>query len=326
MKKRVCVISGGYSGEAVISMRSAQMVLENADRSRFEVYQALLDKTGWWVLHNNQQYAINLSDFSVDVEGTRLAFDLACIMIHGTPGEDGRLQGYFDMIGLPYTTGGVLNMALTFNKSYTTRTLGAMGFKVARSLMVDELPTSTEFLLSSGLGLPVFVKPNEGGSSLGASKVSKADELLPAISKALAADKAALIEEFITGTEFTCGCISENGKPRALHITEIESSKSFFDFEAKYNYDQTREITPARLVDDRYRECQQLTERIYEALNCRGVIRVDFILNQAGFYVIEVNTVPGMTSKSIVPQQARAMGITDTELVTRIFESASLPG
>ena len=240
------------------------------------------------------------------------------MMVHGTPGENGLLQGYFDTIGMTYTTGDVLNMALTFNKKATTRTLGSMGYRVARSIVVrkEEMITAEEVV--SKVGLPCFVKPNCGGSSLGTSRVNKMEEVMEAISRARNEDEDIIVEEFISGREVTCGVIVLNGKPTALPITEIVSETEFFDFQAKYE-GKSKEITPAPISEHHYARVQELAARIYTDLNCGGMIRVDFLLPDEEPCVIEVNTVPGFSAASIIPQQAAAMGMSKMELISAVL-------
>ena len=322
-KPNVAVVCGGYSGESEVSMKSAAMVMRHIDRDKYTPYKVVIERDRWYLeKENGELYPIDKNDFSCAQEDGWIQFDLAFIIIHGTPGEDGKLQGYFDMMQIPHTTGSVLNMSLTFNKSATTRFLRTMGYPVANSVILHKAGSLSADEILNQLSLPLFVKPNEGGSSLGISKVKLASELEEALVKAHEASPQVIVEEFIPGREFTCGVFRKDNRIQALHITEIDSEKEFFDYAAKYSYDQTREITPARLPADLYKECQEQSERIYRDLDCEGVVRIDYILNERTFYIIEVNTVPGMTEHSIVPQQAEAMEISKFELVNYIVESA----
>lgn len=321
MPKNIAVICGGYSGEAEVSFKSAQMVIDNMDRKNYSPYKIEISQMHWHAIINEKTYPVDKNDFTIYIEnGEKIKFDLVFIMIHGTPGEDGKLQGYLEMIGLKYTSGDSLNTALTFNKGYTTALLNNMGFNVAKSIVLKTPAGLNIDKISQKLSFPVFVKPNEGGSSLGVSKVFDVSGLSEAVKKAYATKSSIIIEEFIEGKEFTCGAMRINEKATALHITEIASEKEFFDFAAKYSYDRTEEITPARLPEDLYALCQSITEEIFVNFNCKGVIRVDYILKGNQFYVIEINTIPGMTEKSIVPQQAAAMGIGKKELISLIIE------
>ncbi len=319
MKKLIGVVCGGYSGEAAVSMKSATMVMAQMDRSKYRPVQIVVDRSRWVALTDSGEVPMNMNDFTF-VENAKVQRpDLCFIIIHGTPGEDGKLQGYFDMIGMPYTTGGVMNMALTFNKIFTTRLLRNMGFNAAGGVVIHHPNTLNTEAVVAELGLPLFVKPNEGGSSIGASKVNDAAALPAAVASAHAEGTAVLIESFITGREFTCGVLCVGGTYKALAITEISTKKEFFDFAAKYTYDQTEEITPASLPEQQYLECQKISEQIAEAFDCKGVVRIDYKLMDATFYTIEINTVPGMTEHSIVPQQAAALGIGKPELINMLI-------
>ena len=266
---------------------------------------------------------IDRNDFSYRTpDGRQVHFDLAYITIHGTPGEDGRLQGYFDMIGLPYSSCGTLASALTFNKYTCTQFLRSQRIRVADAIRLrrgDKLYPDTVFL---ELGLPVFVKPNAGGSSLGTTKVKVADKIEEAVRRALTCDDEVIIERFVAGTEVTCGCYQANGRMTLLPLTEVVTSNDFFDFDAKYN-GQVSEITPARISDEMTQWVQNLTQNIYRLIGAKGIIRVDFILPPDGSepVVLEVNTTPGMTTTSFIPQQIRAAGLQITEVMTEIIEN-----
>lgn len=319
--KKVGIICGGYSGEAAVSMKSAEMIYANIDRHRFDPVLIVIERQSWYAITDAGHLPIDKNDFSYRANGKKIIPDLCFIIVHGTPGEDGKLQGYFDMLAMPYTTGGVLNTSLTFNKIFTTRILNKMGYHAASGILL-EAPSDLDLnKVESELKLPLFVKPNEGGSSLGVSKVKKIGELEAAVELAFARGSSVLIEEFIPGREVTCGVISTPEGPKALHITEISTKKEFFDYAAKYEYDQTEEITPAELPKHIYTECQRLSEEIYKLFQCKGLARVDYMLRNEVLYVIEINTVPGMTDKSLVPQQAEAMGIDKTTLISLIIDA-----
>lgn len=320
MKQRVAVFAGGYSQEAAVSLKSAAMVMNNINRELFDPLLIRISKQGWEAEFKGLTFAVDRSNCTVQLPERLFIPDVAFIMVHGTPGEDGHLQGYFDMIGLPYTTGGVLNMALTFDKGLTTQTLRAM-----------HLPTTTGVLLRAGeehnladvlaqVGLPCFVKPNRGGSSIGMSKVNTAEALPAALTKAFQEDSQVLVERFVAGTEVTCGVIPWEGDIRALPATEIVSENEFFDFEAKY-LGKSQEITPARITDEVMQAVQTLALRIYRAFECRGMIRVDMLIEGDNPLVIEINTVPGFTEASIIPQQAAVVGISKSELITAVLRS-----
>ncbi len=324
MKKLVGIVCGGYSGEAVVSMKSAAMIMTHIDRERYDAVKIVIDKKGWYADLDGEQVPIDRNDFSYTENGKHCRPNLCFITVHGTPGEDGKLQGYFDLIDMPYTTGSVLNTALTFNKLVTSILLRQMGFRTAAGMVVHHPDHLDVELVKNELRFPVFVKPNEGGSSLGVSKVDRPEDLPKAVAKAYDEKSSVLIEEYLTGPEYTCGVICQPGKYEALAVTEIETDKAFFDYAGKYDYEGIREITPARLPADLYEKCREVSARIAEALDCRGIVRSDYKLIDGEFFVIEVNTTPGMTERSLVPQQAEEVGIDKKELVTRIIETAGV--
>ena len=324
MKKKVALVTGGLSGEAQISYKSAVTVNGNLDRSKFEVYQIDINPSGWWYTPENEApQKVNRDDFSITDSGSKINFDVVLLCIHGTPGEDGKLQGYFDMLGLPYTSCDAATSALTFNKRYTVAVAAFGGISVANSMhLFKHTPVSPENILAK-LQLPVFVKPNNGGSSIGMSKVTTADALAPALEKAFKEDTQVLVEEFISGREFTIGVFKTNGTLQVLPITEIETSNEFFDFEAKYQ-GKSVETTPALIAETMQSQLEAAAKRVYEVLNCRGVVRIDFIYNeQKGLpYMLEVNTVPGQSAASVIPQQVKAMGVSLQDFYTSIVEES----
>jgi D-alanine-D-alanine ligase len=320
MKKRIAVVCGGYSGESVVSMRSAQMIMNNIDRTLYEPTKIVITPTEWYAETELSHVPVNKGNFSISMQGADYNFDGVFMIIHGTPGENGILQGYFELLGIPTTTGDTLNMALTFNKKMTTRVLGTYGFHVAKSLTLKRTDSYSTQQIINHVGLPCFVKPNCGGSSIGTSRVNVAEDLHKAIDLGLQVDSQIIIEEFIQGTEVTCGVIKWQGSVMALPITEIVSQKEFFDFEAKYQ-GQSEEITPARLEKNIYDQVQANSEAIYAALDCRGMIRVDYIIRGQDIFVIEVNTTPGFSEASIIPQQAGVHGISKSELITAVISS-----
>jgi len=322
MKKLVAIICGGYSGEAEVSIKSAAMVMKNIDRERYRPVIITIEPLRWYAHTEAGEAEVDRNDFSFDISGVNYRPDLCLVMVHGTPGEDGKLQGYFDMIGMPYTTGSVMNTSLTFNKLFTARMLRHLGFDAARGIVLHHISELDTDAIGAELKYPLFVKPNEGGSSLGVSKVKKPEELRAAAELAFSKGSAVLIEEFLSGREVTCGVICGPGTSEALAVTEISTKKEFFDFAAKYAYDQTEEITPAPIPEEDYALCREISARIATAFECRGVVRIDFKYEPGRFRPIEINTVPGMTEYSIVPQQAAAVGIDKKELITRMIESA----
>ncbi len=327
MKKKIALVTGGYSGEAEISYKSAITVGNNIDTEKFFSYKIDITPTEWaYIDENEQRSPVNKEDFSiVDSQGNRITFDAILLCIHGTPGEDGKLQGYFDMLKLPYTSCDVATSAITFNKRYTVAIAAFGGINVAKSLhLFKHTPIANDTILSS-LKLPLFVKPNNGGSSLGISKVHAAEELQTALDKAFKEDDQVLVEEFIKGREFTVGVFKFKGKITTLPITEVITKKEFFDYEAKYQ-GLSEEITPALLDTSDANAINEAALKVYQVLNCRGVVRVDFILNEADRkpYMLEVNTVPGQSAASIIPQQVKVMGWDLKDFYTAIIEEAIL--
>jgi D-alanine-D-alanine ligase len=324
MKKKIALVTGGLSGEAVISYKSAITVGNNIDTDKFDWYKIDINESGWWFKDvKGESSKVNREDFSIIVEGEKIRFDAVLLCIHGTPGEDGKLQGYFDMLDLPYTSCDAATSALTFNKRYTVAVAAFGGINVAKSLHIfKHTPITIEAVLQQ-LSLPVFVKPNNGGSSIGMSKVNEASELQLAVDKAFKEDNQILIEEFIKGREFTIGVFKTKGQIMTLPMTEVITKKEFFDFEAKYQ-GLSEEITPAVLDDVYANKIRRAAKRAYEVLNCRGVVRIDFILNEATGepYMLEVNTVPGQSEASIIPQQVKAMGWTLKDFYTAVIEEA----
>jgi D-alanine-D-alanine ligase len=321
-KKNIAFVTGGYSGEAVISYKSAITIENNLDTEKYNVYKIDIHPTGWWYEHNDEEIPVDKNDFSIVVDERKITFDAVLIGIHGTPGEDGKLQGYFDMLKIPYTSCDAATSALTFNKRYTVAVAAFGGINVAKSLhLFRHSPVSAEAILGQ-LSLPVFVKPNNGGSSIGMSKVNEPGELASALEKAFNEDDQVLVEEFIKGREFTIGVFKSEGKIITLPITEVISKKDFFDYEAKYVAGMSDEITPAKVDESVSEQVRSAAKRVYELLNCRGIVRIDFIYDEAKQqpFMLEVNTVPGQSEASIVPQQVRAMGWTLTQFYSALIE------
>jgi D-alanine-D-alanine ligase len=322
MKKRIALVTGGFSGEAEISYKSVITVANNIDTNKFDVYKIDINPTGWWYLPvNGEKSAVNRDNFSIVDNGETITFDAVLLCIHGTPGEDGKLQGYFDMLNLPYTSCDAATSAITFNKRYTVAVAAFGGIAVAKSLhLFKHSPIKAEEVLAQ-LSLPVFVKPNNGGSSIGMSKVNVANDLQPAIEKAFNEDNQVLVEEFIQGREFTIGVFKTKGNIITLPITEVISKNEFFDFEAKY-LGKSEEVTPAVLEESIANKIRVAATKAYEILNCRGIVRIDFIYNEGTQqpYMLEINTVPGQSEASIIPQQVKAMGWTLKEFYTAVIE------
>lgn len=323
MKKNIALVAGGYSGEYQISLQTAKTIEAHLDPDRFQVYRVVIERNSWWYEHEGERVEMDKNDFTIPLDRGKVSFDAVFIAVHGSPGEDGRLQGYFDMIGLPYTSCNAIVSALTFNKSYCNKVVKDFHIcQIANSFhLIRGVPYSVGNILEM-LRLPVFVKPNESGSSLGVTKVKSVEELLPAIERAFQEDSQVLVEEFIEGRELTIGVYKEKGEIRALPATEIISQNEFFDFEAKYTPGVTEEVTPARL-DDLTRELLE-TKAIflYRHLNCRGIVRMDFILQKetGKLFFLEINTMPGQSETSLVPQQVLAEGKSLKEFYGAILE------
>ena len=321
---RVALVTGGLSGEAQISYKSAITVANNLDKDKYDVYKIDINPTGWWY-ENEQgdQFPVNRDQFTILNNGQVVTFDVALLCIHGTPGEDGKLQGYFDMIGLPYTSCDAATSALTMNKRFTVAVAAFGGINVAKSMhLFAHTPITTDEILAK-LTLPLFVKPNSGGSSIGMSKVTEASQLPAALIKAFKEDSQLLVEEFIKGREFTIGVFKQGKKITVLPITEITTNNDFFDFEAKYQ-GKSEEVTPAIIPDLMKDQLTDAAKHVYEVLNCRGVVRIDFIYDeqQQKPFMLEANTVPGQSEASVIPQQVIAMGMSLTDFYSAIVDQA----
>lgn len=322
MRKTIAIIAGGDSSEWEVSLRSAAGIDSFIDGDKYIKYIVTIVGKTWQVeLADGRQLPIDKNDFSFLLDGEKIVFDFAYITIHGTPGENGILQGYFRLIGLPFSCCDVLQAALTFDKFTCNQYLKSFGIRVAESLVLRPGEIIDEQLVATRIGFPCFIKPSVGGSSFGVSKVKQIKEIQPAIDKAFAEGSEVMIETFLAGTEVTCGMYKTRSKKVILPITEVVTSNEFFDYDAKYN-GQVDEITPARISAQLTKAVQSLTERIYQILNAKGIIRIDYIISPNGeISLLEVNTTPGMTSTSFIPQQIRAAGLDIKEVMTEIIEN-----
>ncbi len=321
MKKAIAIIAGGTSSEYVISVKSAEQVRTLFDTSKFIPYTILVKGWNWKaILDDGSERNVDMNDFSFETPEGRVQPGYAFIIIHGTPGEDGKIQAYFDMLHIRYNTGGVMSSALTFNKYVCKMYLRNSGILTAESMLVtrESRPDAAEIV--GTLGLPCFVKPNNGGSSFGTSRVNKTEDMDAALEAAFGEDTEVLIESFIGGTELTCGVLKTAMEELVFPVTEVVSKKEFFDFEAKYTVGMADEITPARVPDEVHRRCMDLASQIYDLTFCHGLVRVDFILKGDDLYFLEINTVPGMSRESIVPKQIRAAGMSEQEVINKILE------
>ena len=323
MKKNIAIIWGGYSSEAEVSEKSAAGIYSFIDKDKYSVFKVKIDREAWFVetghARSLQRQTIDKNDFSFSHNGTKVKIDFVYNTIHGTPGEDGTMQGYFDMLRIPYSNCGVLASALTFNKFACNHFLKSFGIEVARSahLFAGKPFDSKEII--DYLGLPVFVKPNVGGSSFGVTKVKKTDDFEGAINKAFSEAPEVMIEQFVEGTEVTCGCFETESGLTILPITEVVTYNEFFDYNAKYN-GEVDEITPARISEEIAEKIRRATEKIYRLIGAKGIIRVDYIISNDVPVLLEVNTTPGMTSTSFIPQQVAAAGLCMTQVLTEIIE------
>lgn len=320
MKLNVAVVAGGYSAESEISLKSAQTVLENLDTNHYQAILVEIRPDGWFAKLAGSKFPINKNNFSFEFENNVVSFDYAFVVVHGTPGEDGKLQAYFDLLGLPYSSPDHIGSTLTFNKWYCNTLLDQLGFDTAQSLYFRKNDAWNAQKIVSKVGLPCFVKPCSAGSSYGVTKVKHENELGIAIQKAFEYDTEIMIEEFLDGIELTCGVYKTNGRAEALPITQIIPKGEFFDYAAKYEGD-SQEITPARIKQTSYHQIQSITEDIYAKLDLRGIVRIDFMLVDEKPFVIEINAVPGLSKESIVPQQLECAKISLGVFFNSIIES-----
>jgi len=324
MKKTIALLTGGTTGEWVVSVKSAATIAQNLDTTKFDVYKIMLTENGWFYEPaDSVKIDIDKNDFSLNLSGRKIKFDGVFICIHGSPGEDGKLQGYFDMVGIPYTTCNALTSAITMNKGYTKAIVnGIKDLNIAKSVQIFKNDTYSINDIKNELKLPYFVKPNNGGSSIGMSKVKHADDLQDALDKAFKEDNQVLIEEFVEGREFSVGVFKTKGKVVVLPATEVIPANEFFDFEAKYTPGATEEITPGRMTDEEKNRVEEVVASVYKKLDCNGVVRIDYFLQNetSNFYFIEINTIPGQTATSFIPQQVAAMGMKLKDFYTQVIE------
>lgn len=336
MKKIIAIIAGGDSSEHGVSMRSAEGISSFLDKEKYEIFVVEMTGNKWEaLLPDGKRTSVDRNDFSFKNGDRHIRPDFAYITIHGTPGEDGILQGYFDLIGMPYSTSGVLIEALTFNKFMLNQYLKGYGVSVSESLVIrkgfEHLVTDDEIV--NRIGLPCFIKPNAGGSSFGVTKVKVAEDIQNAIQKAMNESDEVMVEAFMPGTEITCGCYKTKEKEVVFPITEVVTGNEFFDYDAKYN-GQVQEITPARLNEDTAERVRLITSTIYDILGCSGIIRIDYIitknvdengLEHERINMLEINTTPGMTVTSFIPQQVAAAGLQMKDVLTDIIEDKLNP-
>ena len=324
MKKKIALVTGGFTGESVISLKSAAVVEKTIDRTLYEVFTIYIYPGDWYHLTpSGDKIAVDLNDFSLNLEGKKITFDGVFTILHGSPGEDGKLAGYFDLLGIPYTTCDQLTSAITMNKGYTKAIVQTIPeLQVARSMQLFEQEPTAVSRIQEELQLPLFIKPNNGGSSIGMTKVKTWEDLPEALDKAFAEDSQVLVEEFVSGREFSVGMFKEKGQITVLPATEIVSSREFFDYEAKYVPGVCEEITPGRMNSEEVARVERISKKVYAVLNCKGAVRIDYFLQEdtGAFYFIEINTVPGQTETSLISQQVRAMGMDQSHFYTLLIE------
>ncbi|MGB0884986.1 MAG: D-alanine--D-alanine ligase [Chitinophagales bacterium] len=320
-KKNVAILTGGKSAELEISLASAQVVYNNLNKEIYNVFLVNISEIPWSVSQNgNNIAAIDLNDFSFSIENKKTNFDVVFMAIHGTPAEDGRVQGYFDILNIPYTCSSSLASAITFDKDICKKLLKDFPIKMAKSVLLNT-KNRNKISITESLKLPVFVKPNKNGSSYGTFKVSKENELENAINKAFEYDDEVLVEEFIDGRELACGIFEHDNKLVPLPLTEIISENEFFDYEAKYQ-GKSKEITPAKIPDNISKEAQEKAKLIYRLLKLKGAVRIDYFLKETELYLLEINTIPGLSAESILPQEAKAAGYTLEQFFGIMIEEA----
>ena len=320
MKKNIAILRGGDSSEIAISLKSAEVVSRHIDTNKYTPYRVHIEGTDWHVIHNEQTYPIDKNDFSFSTDGRKICFDGVFMAIHGTPGEDGVLQSYFDLLNIPYNCCGSFESAITFNKAMCNALLKQFNIASAKADLINKDAEYDLEKIQKEIGLPCFVKPNKAGSSFGVSKVSEENQWEDALKNAFKHDEQVIIEAFVDGTEVTCGVIEKEGELIALPLTEIATENDFFDYEAKYE-GKAKEITPARVSDENRDQVQSISKNIYRILNLNGMVRMDYIIEKKQPFLIEINTIPGLSEESIIPQQAQCYGMSLKELFSLSIEN-----
>lgn len=315
MTKNIAIVCGGNSGEYAISVGSAKAVSVNLDKTKFRSFLVIVRGADWYYEKDQVHYQIDKNDFSLKVDGEHIKFDGVFNAIHGSPGEDGKLQGYFDTIGIPYTSCNLATSALTFNKYFTNRFVDSFGIKTANSFSFTRKDFIDKKKILDELGLPVFIKPAESGSSVGVSKVKKVEDFEKAVDLAFEVGDRIMIEEFIDGREIACGLINKGKELIVFPLTEIVSSNEFFDYEAKYTIGGADEITPGDFTEEVEQDVKTLSSFLYRKMDCKGFVRFDYILSENELFFLEVNTIPGITEASIMPKMADAYGMSFNEFL-----------
>lgn len=320
--RNIAVIGGGYTSERHISLNSAKQISDSLDKKLYNVYLIDVAENGFFCVLNNQLIPVNMNDFSVEIDGQTIKFDYAYITIHGSPGEDGKVQAVLDLLNVPYSASGLVSSVITFDKVVCKKILADTDIYLAKSVVIKENQPFSIDDVAETVGMPCFVKPNTAGSSYGVSKVYKKEDIIDAVNLALKEDSIVIIEEFIEGTEVSCGVLKTAKNSYVFPVTEIATKNDYFDTEAKYNAELTDEITPARITEDETLLVQKMCYSLYDMLGCKGIVRSDFIVKNGIPYFLEVNSIPGMSAESIIPKQIRTMQKTMTEVFTEIIEDA----
>jgi len=322
MKKNIAIIMGGYSSENKISLKSGNVVFETLNPTKYNAYRIHIFKNKWvYVNEKDTEFPIDKNDFSVTLDKTKITFDCVFNAIHGSPGEDGFMQGYFELLNIPHTSCSMYQAAITYDKRDCLSILKPYGIKTAESFYLNLGDAINENAIEEKVGMPCFVKANKAGSSFGISKVYKKEELQNAIDVAFKEDDEIIIESFLDGIEVSVGVINYKGKTKVLPITEIVTDNDFFDYQAKY-LGKSQEITPARLSNDQEEKVNKIAKQVYEILKMKGFSRSEYIFKDGEPHLLEINTVPGLTKESILPQQAEAAGISLEELFDNAIEEA----
>ncbi|MBO4613706.1 MAG: D-alanine--D-alanine ligase [Bacteroidales bacterium] len=319
--KNIAVLAGGYTSERQISLNSGNQIYLNLDRKLYNPYLIDVRKEGFFCMLGGKEYKVDINSFSADIEGVTTKFDYAYLALHGSPGEDGKVQALLDILGIPYSACDSYSSMVTLNKIAAKKLLADEGIAMAKMAIIrGENPFDVDEIIEK-VGLPCFVKPATAGSSFGVTKVYEKDKFIDAINLARTEDTTIIVEEFIKGTEVSCGILKTLDYEQVFPITEIATKNDYFDTEAKYTPGLTNEITPARINEEETRKVQEATSRIYDIIGCSGIVRIDFIIKEGTPYFIEVNSIPGMSAESIVPKQVRTMGLNMTDILTKVIES-----
>lgn len=320
--KNIAVLGGGYTSERQISINSAKQVFNNINKSQYNAYLIDVVHKGLFCINDDNKIPVDLNTFSINHNDQNIKFDYAYIVLHGSPGEDGKIQGYLDMLNIPYSACDVYASAITFNKVACKKILEGRGIYMAKSVVLENFNCFSVEEITNTVGLPCFVKPNTSGSSYGVSKVYEKENFIDAVNKAAKEDSTIIIEEFIKGVEVSCGIVKTKNVDYIFPVTEISTKNDYFDTEAKYDPSLTQEITPARISEEETKLVQEITSKIYDELKCKGIVRIDYIIKNGIPYFLELNSIPGMSSESIIPKQIRSIGKNITDVLTEVIEDS----